>query len=116
MKIAKQRWIIERDYEELKQELGLGYYEGRGWRGFYHHAITAAYGFLVSERSRFSPQFRSAMLDYAPPNSPGPSGREARRIRPERHIPYSIATLRIIIARYLARQLPYCPCCGSRGG
>jgi SRSO17 transposase len=35
---AKRRWIIERDYEELKQELGLGHYEGRGWRGFHHHA------------------------------------------------------------------------------
>jgi SRSO17 transposase len=54
---AKHRWIIERDYEELKQELGLGHFEGRGWRGFHHHATLclAAYGFLVSERSRFSP-------------------------------------------------------------
>jgi SRSO17 transposase len=57
VKIAKHRWIIERDYEELKQELGLGHYEGRGWRGFHHHATLciAAYGFLVSERSLFSP-------------------------------------------------------------
>jgi SRSO17 transposase len=55
--IAKQRWIIERDYQELKQELGLGHYEGRNWRGFHHHATLciAAYGFLVAERSRFSP-------------------------------------------------------------
>lgn len=57
---AKHRWIIERDYEELKQELGLGHFEGRGWRGFHHHATLciAAYGFLVSERSRFSPSAR----------------------------------------------------------
>jgi len=27
--MAKQRWIIERDYEELKQELGLGHYAGK---------------------------------------------------------------------------------------
>jgi SRSO17 transposase len=61
VKIAKHRWIIERDYEELKQELGLGHYEGRGWRGFHHHATLciAAYGFLVSERSRFSPSARA---------------------------------------------------------
>jgi SRSO17 transposase len=46
------RWQIERDYEELKQELGLGHYEGRNWRGFHHHAslCIAAYGFLMLER------------------------------------------------------------------
>ena len=61
VKMAKHRWIIERDYEELKQELGLGHYEGRGWRGFHHHATLciAAYGFLVSERNRFSPSARA---------------------------------------------------------
>jgi len=54
---VKLRWRIERDYEELKQELGLTHYEGRGWRGFHHHATLtiAAYAFLVAERGRFSP-------------------------------------------------------------
>jgi SRSO17 transposase len=55
--ISKHRWVIERDYEELKSELGLAHYEGRNWRGFHHHATLciAAYGFLIAERSRFSP-------------------------------------------------------------
>lgn len=55
--LAKLRWRIERDYQELKQELGLGHYEGRGWRGFHHHATLciAAYGFMVSERSLIPP-------------------------------------------------------------
>lgn len=54
---AKLRWRIERDYQDLKQELGLGHYEGRGWRGFHHHATLciAAYAFLVSERSLIPP-------------------------------------------------------------
>jgi SRSO17 transposase len=58
--LAKLRWRIERDDQELKQEIGLGHYEGRGWRGFHHHATLciAAYGFLVSERSRFPPSER----------------------------------------------------------
>lgn len=49
--LAKLRWRIERDYLELKQP-GLGHYEGRGWRGFHHHACLciAAYGFLFGER------------------------------------------------------------------
>ncbi len=69
VKLAKHRWIIERDYEELKQELGLGHYEGRGWRGFHHHATlcTAAYGFLVAERSRFSPSARAGHLRLSVP-------------------------------------------------
>jgi SRSO17 transposase len=54
---AKLRWRIERDYQELKQELGLGHYEGRGWRGFHHHAslCIAAYGFLISQRESIPP-------------------------------------------------------------
>jgi SRSO17 transposase len=54
---AKLRWRIERDYLDLKQELGLGHYEGRGWRGFHHHATLciAAYGFLVRDRAAIPP-------------------------------------------------------------
>ena len=54
---AKLRWRIERDYQDLKQEVGLGHFEGRGWRGFHHHATLciAAYGFLVSERETIPP-------------------------------------------------------------
>jgi SRSO17 transposase len=54
---TKLRWRIERDYQELKQEVGLGHFEGSGWRGFHHHATLciAAYGFLVSERETIPP-------------------------------------------------------------
>jgi SRSO17 transposase len=83
-KMAKHRWIIERDYEELKQELGLGHYEGRNWRGFHHHATLciAAYGFLISERNRFPPSVRAGHVglsapelppDFRPRGSPRPS-------------------------------------------
>jgi SRSO17 transposase len=72
VKLAKHRWIIERDYEELKQELGLGHYEGRSWRGFHHHATLciAAYGFLVFERSRFSPSARAGHVGLRPAKPP----------------------------------------------
>jgi SRSO17 transposase len=67
VKMGKQRWIIERDYQELKQELGLGHFEGRNWRGFHHHATLciAAYGFLVAERNRFFPSARAGHLGFA---------------------------------------------------
>jgi SRSO17 transposase len=67
VKMAKHRWIIERDYQELKQELGLGHFEGRNWRGFHHHATLciAAYGFLVTERNRFSPSAHAGHLGFS---------------------------------------------------
>ncbi|HYM07595.1 MAG TPA: IS701 family transposase [Terriglobales bacterium] len=72
VRMAKHRWIIERDYQELKQELGLGHFEGRGWRGFHHHATLclAAYGFLVAERNRFSPSVRVGHLQLPAPKIP----------------------------------------------
>src|SRR5215472_7262780 len=72
VRIAKHRWIIERDYQELKQELGLGHYEGRAWRGFHHHATLciAAYGFLVAERNRFSPSAQVGNLGLPTPEPP----------------------------------------------
>ena len=82
---CQTRWIIERDYEELKQELGLGHYEGRGWRGFHHHAVLciAAYGFLVSERNRFPPSARAGHVRLSAPSSP-PNFRPRGSPRPPR--------------------------------
>ncbi len=81
---AKLRWRIERDYQDLKQELGLGHYEGRGWRGFHHHATLciAAYGFLIAERGAFPPsdgfwppslQISALPEDYRPRGAPDPA-------------------------------------------
>jgi SRSO17 transposase len=55
--LAKMRWRIERDYLELKQEVGLGHYEGRGWPGFHHHGTLciAVHAFLISERELIPP-------------------------------------------------------------
>ena len=71
--LAKLRWRIERDYQELKQELGLGHYEGRGWRGFHHHATLAiaAYGFLISERSAIPPSAGRYRRGLQAPPLPG---------------------------------------------
>jgi SRSO17 transposase len=78
VELAKLRWRIERDYQELKQELGLGHYEGRGWRGFHHHAslCIAAYGFLVAERARISPSGCAAPMftAFAVPAGDRPRG------------------------------------------
>jgi len=85
VRTAKLRWRIERDYLELKQEIGLGHFEGRGWRGFHHHATLciAAYAFLVAERAAFPPskarcgtiiQIPALPEDYRPRGAAGPHG------------------------------------------
>ena len=79
VEFAKLRWRIERDYQELKQEVGLGHFEGRGWRGFHHHATLciAAYGFLDSERETIPPSRpRSAAMfkEFAVPDGYRPRG------------------------------------------
>lgn len=94
--VAHRRWRIERDYQELKQELGLGHYEGRGWRGFHHHAVLtiAAYGFLMAEqltrrgsvgtKKNFIHRKMPALpADYIPRGSPT---RAKTRARLDRHL------------------------------
>src|SRR2546428_11291392 len=71
VRLAMLRWRIERDYQELKDELGLDHFEGRGWRGFHHHAslCIAADAFLAAERlGAFPPQ--PVALPPGPPRSP----------------------------------------------
>ena len=67
VRLAKLRWRVERDFQELKDELGLDHYEGRGWRGFHHHGVLclAAYAFLAAERARLSPPAPLAFLRAA---------------------------------------------------
>lgn len=58
VRAAKLRWRVERDYQDLKGELGLDHYEGRTWRGFHHHATlcAVAHAFLALQRALFPPQ------------------------------------------------------------
>ena len=64
VRLAKIRWRVERDFQELKDQIGLDHYEGRGWRGFHHHGVLsiAAYAYLAAERARLSPPEALAFL------------------------------------------------------
>jgi hypothetical protein len=110
---AKLRWRIERDYQELKQELGLGHYEGRGWRGFHHHATLriAAYGFLICERATIPPSEHRTPTFIKVSAYPTVIDPADPPIRTERHVQNSITTMRCTIARAIARTIMRCPCC-----
>lgn len=79
--VTKMRWRIERDYRELKQEFGLGHYEGRNWRGLHHHATLciAAYAFLLRQRLTHGGK-KNAARPIAPglPEDYQPRGRRTR--------------------------------------
>jgi SRSO17 transposase len=92
--IAKMRWRIERDYQDLKQEVGLGHYEGRGWTGFHHHGTLCitTYGFLISEREMIPPSapLPSRLLtkpalpgSYRPRGSPDPAPTSRPQFNPD---------------------------------
>jgi hypothetical protein len=110
VRLAKLHRRIERDYQELHRELGLDHFERRGWHGFHHHGALciAASAYLAAERARLSP------LRLCPSSAPLPfpkvSRREARPVRPERHVPTSIATTYELLARALLQRLPCRSC------
>lgn len=58
VRVAKLRWRVERDYQDLKGEVGLDHFEGRTWIGFHHHAAlcSAAHAFLALRRALFPPE------------------------------------------------------------
>jgi SRSO17 transposase len=80
VRFAKLRWRIERDYQEMKQEIGLDHFEGRSWRGFHHHVTlcAAAHAFLALRRALFPPEqdeLDSADGPQSPSVYPPPSPR-----------------------------------------
>lgn len=76
----KLRWRVERDYQELKGEIGLDHFEGRTWRGFHHHATlcAVAHGFLALRRALFPPE--TSALDAAA-GTPSPAADPAAASR-----------------------------------
>lgn len=70
------RWRVERDYQELKDEIGIDHFEGRSWRGFHHHAALciAAYGFIAAERARLFPPESITFVPLPAEHPPKPRG------------------------------------------
>ena len=104
--LAKMRWRVERDYLELKQEIGLGHYEGRGWPGFHHHGTLciAAYGFLISER------------EMIPPSGPHCTGRLKKPAIPNGYRPRGAADPAPTSRSQLDRDAPSAPDRSNRKG
>ncbi|MEN9841122.1 MAG: hypothetical protein RL376_922 [Verrucomicrobiota bacterium] len=54
VRLAHQRWAIEQNYQQLKEELGMDHFEGRSWRGLHHHLTLCFLAFCFLTRLRTS--------------------------------------------------------------
>jgi len=92
----------------------LSHFEGRGWRGFHHHATLciAAYDFLFADRLEHGRTKKTPLdqkrLFYPKLTACG----AAQRAQP--HVSDSTATLRYLLAcNIIIAHLDRCPSCGS---
>ena len=96
IELARERWRVEQDYRELKEELGLDHFEGRGWQGWHHHVTLAclAHLFLQSERAR--PAAGGAQ------KKPGPGGHATPARKPAADAPPPARRSRTDVLRALS--------------
>lgn len=82
VRLLKLRWRVERDYQEMKGEVGLDHFEGRTWRGFHHHVTlcAAAHGFLAIQRRLFPPEDLSVDPTHGAPSHSGAPDRQDRLV------------------------------------
>lgn len=85
MRLSKLRWRVERDYQELKGEVGLDHFEGRTWRGFRHYATLCMvdHGFLALRRA----------------------------LSPRRRTRWTLPEVRRRLQHLLLRRIGHCPLC-----
>lgn len=71
--LIKARWACEQPHQQMKEELGLGHYEGRSWAGLHHHALMTMIAFAFLQHLRLGGKKNAAC---AP--APRPSRRSPR--------------------------------------
>ena len=114
--MAKQRWIIDGTIRNQRNSASATTKDADGGA----FTITPPYASRPMDswwpNGIFFPSVRIGNLDYQAPEPPTNFSPAVRRVRPERHNPHSIATLRIVLARYLLGRIPHCPFCGTPSG
>jgi SRSO17 transposase len=99
---VKARWVCEQGHQQLKQELGLGHFEGRSWTGLHRHALMTCIAFAYLQHRRLAeyhstgpgknatPRSGTATIAQpasGPPRHHQPAVRASRGIRPVSALP-----------------------------
>jgi SRSO17 transposase len=88
----KARWVCEQAHQQLKQELGLGHFEGRSWIGLHRHALMTCIACAYMQHLRLAEHRRMSRGKNADPNAGSTTltksaRRQARHPRPAVHPP-----------------------------
>jgi SRSO17 transposase len=83
----KARWVCEQAHQQLKQELGLGHFEGRSWTGLHRHALMTCIAFAYLQHLRLAGQRRTRSGENAAPRSGTATIAEPARGAPGHHRP-----------------------------
>jgi len=65
----KARWVCEQAHQQLKQELGLGHFEGRSWTGLHRHALMSCIAFAYLQHRRLAEHHSTGPGENATPRS-----------------------------------------------
>jgi len=80
----KARWVCEQGHQQLKQELGLGHFEGRSWTGLHRHALMTCIAFAYLQHLRLT-EAGSARAGENVPSRSGTATIAQPAGRPPRH-------------------------------
>jgi SRSO17 transposase len=78
----KARWACEQAHQQLKQELGLGHFEGRSWTGLHRHGLMTCIAFAYLQHLRLE-----ATRGRGKKAAPTPGRRTAAAAEPTRRAP-----------------------------
>jgi len=70
--LVKARWVCEQPHQQMKEELGLGHYEGRSWHGLHHHALMTLIAFALLQHLRLGGKKNGAPRPARRPNPRSP--------------------------------------------
>jgi SRSO17 transposase len=80
----KARWVCEQAHQQLKEELGLGHFEGRSWTGLHRHALMTCIAYAFLQHLRLAEHRRSDRGEKVVPSAGTASGAKSARRAPRR--------------------------------
>ncbi|MSO22434.1 MAG: hypothetical protein EXQ58_04085 [Acidobacteria bacterium] len=83
LKLSRSRWQVEQYFQRSKTDLGLDHFEGRSWKGFYHHLVLSAIAYLFI-LTVYLQSKKNFWCDVGRDSSPDPAlvGESQRLLRP----------------------------------